>query len=548
MNMPSLGYMDAISSGLSVAPLGGANPDPFGLGIGGPPVALNAPAPAPMGPPPPPPPPPDPHLDEARRMSVAPAAPVATPDPRQPPPPEPEPDIRMVSRGGVVSTPAREIDMRGPTLRSAQDEANALTGLAIQNRTFRDQGDIAAEQDMYRRHADEARARQAVADQEAAARKQELEQRTQDIDSSAKALSQMRMDPDRFWASRTTGQKIMSTISLALGGFVQGMRGGSNVGLDMLNAQIDRDIKAQEFAYNATRDTVQAKQTAFSMAMQKYGSVDAARSVARAAALDAVAADVGQMAAMHKGTDAANHADEMLVGLARMREQQTKQGVAFLPPSTQYVGPQYTIRGRVGTFTGPQVNAYRAEQEKFDRDIYRDTHKAALEGALEGVKGAAKRNEKIDEGVKGISTQLQTAGVPQARAAAELAMAALNKSPGGAGDAAARWALGDGTVANSVMPEDSNAREQAYQNFVNQSLKALMGNVTADEWGRAQKMLGSASDPASRRRAITHVLTSLDNVEKNAKAGASPEAQREYDRRRINAEGPALAPSGARPR
>lgn len=48
------------------------------------------------------------------------------------------------------------------------------------------------------------------------------------------------------WATRSTGQKITAALSIALGGFVQGMQGGENMALNIINDAIERDLQIQQ--------------------------------------------------------------------------------------------------------------------------------------------------------------------------------------------------------------------------------------------------------------------------------------------------------------
>lgn len=534
-----------------------ASPQPQPIMLGNQPVS--APPVASVAPPPPPPPPAGPqgYEDPLKGMSVA-GAP--------PPPPPVSGDARLKSGGpdrpfnvGVIEgkppparftpfgggvVPAHELERRGPSLRNAEESRNAEFAGAID--AVRERGaqtsamDFALALDQERK----ANIRQDAADYSAAERTQELADRQADFDQSVKALSRQAMDPDRFWASRNTGQKIASVVSVALGGFLQGMRGGPNVGLEILNRHIDNDIKAQEFAYNATRDTVAAKQTAFGLAMQKYQNEDAARAAARAAALDAVQAQVAQQAALWKGTDSQNRADMAMAALQDEKMKQIAQGILFLPATQGAVMYRDAETGL--SYTAGEMKSRQAaiEQRAFELQKQGLGEEAALRKAV--VEAGLKTNDKAQEGAQHIASQLQGAGVPQARASAEQALRALNLSEGGKAEAAARWGLGE-TLGRMVMSENANAREQAYQSFSNAAMKAMMGNVTASEEERARKQLGSAADPESRRRAIAATLDTLATIEKNAKAGASPEAQRRFDENRQAASGaPPAAPPGSK--
>jgi hypothetical protein len=295
-----------------------------------------------------------------------------------------------VGGGGVVTVPEKETEMRGPTLRKAQAAQNQVAEETIgrvRDRAYQvaavDYG-IALEQERA------ARSREMAAAQSVAERDDEMQQRQADFDQSVKALSKMSVDPDRFWNSRSTGQKIAGFIGIALGALAQGVRGGPNMGLEIINKAIDQDIKAQEDAWHIARDTAGAKQTAFSMAMQKYGSVDAARNMARAAALDTVAAQIAQAKATEKNAAAQNYADEMLNGLMSRMEQQYEKGIVFMPARQVAVGSVF-VDPRTGlTYNEAQAREVAKEYRGAGFDLgkigatqtgeyMRDVAKAALE-------------------------------------------------------------------------------------------------------------------------------------------------------------------------
>lgn len=88
------------------------------------------------------------------------------------------------------------------------------------------------------------------ANSEATRQMEEVNQQVQEVKERAVALqSQMaekKIDPDRFWNSRTTGQKVM----LGIGTFLSGYGGGgNNQVLDMIDTAIQRDIAAQQENY-----------------------------------------------------------------------------------------------------------------------------------------------------------------------------------------------------------------------------------------------------------------------------------------------------------
>lgn len=336
------------------------------------------------------------EIDAPTAPPTAPAPAAAPPGPEGPgpdasfgppaPPPNVNGDFPLTLTGVGGMTPAREVDMRGPTLQAAQGAANTATGEAIGNVHGRNTDLAAHEYGMALDQERAARAREAAFEQSQAEREEELVQRQNDFDQSVKALSQTAIDPNRFWATRSTGQKVSALVGLSLGGFLQGARGGSNPGMDAINTAIDRDVRAQELAYHVARDVVNGRQTAFSMAMQKYQNADAARAMARAAAMDVVQAQMAQAQALGKGTDAANRADIAMAALQTDKMNQIAQGVRFILP--QATGPvwrdKYGIPYNADQARGV-ANTVRASEEKREEiglntagDIMKEQAKGAV--------------------------------------------------------------------------------------------------------------------------------------------------------------------------
>lgn len=538
--------------------MGGAPPaNPIMLG-GSP----QGPGPMPGAPPPPPPmigppnnpPPPPPPPQGGPNMSVMPPPPPSmsqgpAPSPG-PPPAGPSPGfLQHINAGGIQNVKAHETELRGPQYQAAQQSRNLAFEGAIKAVDQRAEHSAAGDYALALEQERKAGIREDAANYTAAERSDEMQQRQQDFDNSVKAMSAQSIDPDRFWTNASTGRKIALLISGGLAGLVQGRTGntgGGNIGVDTAMRLADQDIKAQEFAFNAAKDAVTGKQTAFAMAMQKYQNVDAARASARAAAMDAIQAQLAQSAALWHGTDAANQASIAGAKLQDEKAEQIRQGIAYQVAHQVAVGGKWRDPRTGLEYTD---NEAKGLVKTMDENEFKHGEKVAdVAGQLmvEGAKAGTKDKEKTDEGTKFIAQTLQTAGVPQARAAAEQALQALNRSPGGKVEAFDR-AVTPALLADMAHSNDSNAREQSYNNFKNAAMKAIFGNVTASEEVRAEKQFGEAHDPASRKRAIESALGMLDSIEKNVRAGATPATQAEFSKRRSEAEGsPPAAPPGAK--
>jgi len=253
-------------------------------------------------------------------------------------------------------SPAHEVDLRGPTLRNAQDvrqDTYASTIGAVGERNAR-AADTEYQMAVSQERA--ARLREAAYQQSLAEQDEELQARQDDFDQTARQLSRLgQIDHGRFWASRSTGQKIAGALEVMLSGFTGGQ--------SMIQKRIDDDIKAQEFAYMAGRDAVNAKQSAFSAAMQKYQNANAARLAARVASQDVVAAQLGQIAALNKGNETGNRALEALAQLSNDRMLMIQQGIKFMPAQS---GGRYWQDPNTGLiYNETEAKALRAKQVEY---------------------------------------------------------------------------------------------------------------------------------------------------------------------------------------
>lgn len=410
------------SGGLTVTPVGPVNNDPFGIGAmaqqgpapaAPPPAPEPAPAPAPAGAPVDYPPAITGDLGTTGSVGEKPTNdPLAAKrgiqsvDAIKPPPPPnveggapggvPDRPFPLQAIGGTGVIPAHEVDLRGPTLQAAQANALGATDAAVHANTANTQAVARDEYAMYLDQARQAQQRQAAMEAAQAERDEELQQRAQDFDQSVKALGKIAFSPDGgWWASRSTPQKISALVSIGLGGFLQGARGGNNPGLDIISGHIEREVRAQDFAYHATLGQANAKQTAFSMAMQKYNNADAARAMTRAAALDGVQAQIAAQSALWKDADAANRANAAMAELEQQKMQQIAQGVRFILP--QAVGRKF-VDPRTGLVYSEQeakAMADKLQGQEFKREeIGLNT---AGDVIKEGVKAEAHRAAKANE-------------------------------------------------------------------------------------------------------------------------------------------------------
>ncbi len=96
------------------------------------------------------------------------------------------------------------------------------------------------------------------------------------------AISQAKIDPERFWNSKTTGSKISSAIFLGLGAAGAIAGGGPNYALQILDKQIGRDIDAQKHNLANKRAGLAGQQSLLGMMRQHYDTEEQAEAATRA--------------------------------------------------------------------------------------------------------------------------------------------------------------------------------------------------------------------------------------------------------------------------
>ncbi len=75
-----------------------------------------------------------------------------------------------------------------------------------------------------------------------------------------------------YWKSRGTLANVMTGVSIALGGALQGLRGGQNPGLEMSNQSIDRWINSQQEAYKRAEGRVTDADNQYAKMVQTFGN------------------------------------------------------------------------------------------------------------------------------------------------------------------------------------------------------------------------------------------------------------------------------------
>lgn len=101
-------------------------------------------------------------------------------------------------------------------------------------------------------------------------------QKMAELDAQVVDLMSRKVDPNRWWNSRTTGQKISAFIGVFISGLAGGQSGnnsGRNAVLEDLNHTIDQDIAAQKFDIENGQAGVAARRGILAQEFQRTGDM-----------------------------------------------------------------------------------------------------------------------------------------------------------------------------------------------------------------------------------------------------------------------------------
>jgi hypothetical protein len=136
------------------------------------------------------------------------------------------------------------------------------------------------------------------------------------------------IDPKAYVNNMTTGQKTATAIGLILGGMSEGLlHNGKNPALEMLNKNIDNDIKAQ-------LENRENKKTIFNAMQKQYGNQQDALTMLRAFYTQKLVNDMGEAAARN-GSDLAKARAAQVIGPLQQQLQQAHFDVGMRQAALQ---------------------------------------------------------------------------------------------------------------------------------------------------------------------------------------------------------------------
>lgn len=438
--------------------------------------------------------------------------------------PRPQPMfVQQVSPGGVI--PGHEVDRVGET-----GKRSIASTIDANNQYAQAASDASIDKQLANEEfqAVSLEHRKALAEQTAQIQKDQAEYRAKadqlqaEIDSDTRRLSNLKVDPDRWWKSKSDFQLMGMKVGQILGGFLEGYTKGAvkDNSYAKMRAEIDADVASQEAAYNRLQNTIAAKRSSFGQLVQRYGSPEAAKSALTAIQLRQMDS-VAQSAASKIGTaDAKMRAAEISRNVDAENAKLRADAVAYMMPKA--VGPSVTAIDPVTGLRLTQEQAFKAGEAEKERRGKLDE---------ESAKAQQKQADTQREDLKWIANERAKQGLPEQENAVSNYRTSAAKVPGdrGVGPVASRIASASPLLYEVYYGKDAGAREQAWAQIKNAYYARISGAaVSPGEEARYESMLSAAHTPEQRAEALRLIEAGIAAASANIDAGA-PGAARTHN-------------------
>lgn len=153
----------------------------------------------------------------------------------------------------------------------------------------------------------------------------EAQQREKEL---AKAIAEGKVDTNRWWNNKSTGDKIAAGIGMLFSGIGSGLTGKPNMALEVMNDAINRDIDAQ-------KHDISNKTNLWKMNREAMGSDSAANLATQNQIYTGVQHQIMQHAAQAGGQIAAQTAIKLNSNIELLKNQNNAKWAAINPKSSQ---------------------------------------------------------------------------------------------------------------------------------------------------------------------------------------------------------------------
>lgn len=136
------------------------------------------------------------------------------------------------------------------------------------------------------------RTQQLLDQQEADAQRKQIEQHMADLQQRAQDIANQKIQPDHWMHQQSTGQRIGLAIARGLGAYAAAKRGGPNGAAQVIDGEIDNDIKAQAANIENSKEGLKTATGLLADKWRLFDNKDKAMAAARQEALQATASEI----------------------------------------------------------------------------------------------------------------------------------------------------------------------------------------------------------------------------------------------------------------
>lgn len=172
-------------------------------------------------------------------------------------------------------------------------------------------------------------------------------------------IKDTKIDPTRFWANQSTGNRVLAAVSMALSGIGSGLTGAPNAAMAVINKAIDNDIESQ-------KANLGNKNTLLGRLYEQTHNLDEATNMARNTLLASTEGQVHQAAASGQG-GTASAAALQLMGTLKQQRAVTNNQMALR---------QAILNGGMGGDADPASAVTTMVPEAQQKDVFAEIDKA----------------------------------------------------------------------------------------------------------------------------------------------------------------------------
>ncbi len=118
------------------------------------------------------------------------------------------------------------------------------------------------------------------------------QQKSDELVADAQRIADTKIDPGRAWANRSVPGKIAGVLQAMIGGLITNQNGGRNIGLDLLQKEVDQDIDAQKADLANQWQNIGTRKGAVAEEFARHGNAYQAAETVRLAAWTKIEADL----------------------------------------------------------------------------------------------------------------------------------------------------------------------------------------------------------------------------------------------------------------